>query len=509
MKVVRLQAENVKKVTCIDITPSQDVVEISGKNGSGKSTLLDCIEWGLGGAENIQSMPIRNGERSARIKLDLGDIVVTRKFTEGGTTVTVENADGARYPSPQAMLDKLYGTISFDPLAFSRMKPRDQYEELRRIAGVTLDLESLDRANDIDYRRRTDLNKSAKAKAAQAQAFEFAYEPTEKPIDTTAIAAQMAVAANANQERVAEQNRRTRVGRQAVSLSTEIIALEEQLATKKAEKNAISVTQASWPALADERDLTEFQEQIRDANQRNAEFQKRQSQAAILAEVSRIEAESDSLTKAMAAREKQKADAIAQAEMPIEGISLGNGVVLFNNVPFEQASSGERLRTGVAIAMAGNPKLRVCLIRDASLLDEDGLAIVTEMAREKDFQVWVETVDSSGKVGIVLEDGAVVGAEMPTAPEPAKAKAKRSTPVVHESSGNVFADLGLENPGELLAQSAARAVADPKPKSKRKSLAEKLGKPAEKPNVVADAVSDGLRGAESDNSDDDEPWIVK
>ena len=29
-------------------------------------------------------------------------------------------------------------------------------------------------------------------------------------------------------------------------------------------------------------------------------------------------------------------------------------------------------------------------------------------AAEKDYQIWLERVDSSGKVGIVLEDGSVV-----------------------------------------------------------------------------------------------------
>ena len=37
------------------------------------------------------------------------------------------------------MLDDLLGALSFDPLAFSRMKPRDQFDELRRIVKLDID----------------------------------------------------------------------------------------------------------------------------------------------------------------------------------------------------------------------------------------------------------------------------------------------------------------------------------------------------------------------------------
>jgi hypothetical protein len=65
-----------------------------------------------------------------------------------------------------------------------------------------------------------------------------------------------------------------------------------------------------------------------------------------------------------------------------------------------------------AIAMAANPELRVLRIKDGSLLDENGLRLVAEMADAGDYQVWIEQVDTSGKVGIVMEDGAIRDAEI-------------------------------------------------------------------------------------------------
>ena len=135
MKIISLSASNVKKLSAVEIVPKSNLVQITGKNGQGKSSILDSIWWALGGTKNIQSQPVRNGEEQAIIRLDLGSLVVTRKIGKG-ESLTVENAEGARFQSPQSMLDALLGELTFDPLAFSKMKAADQANELRRIAKL-------------------------------------------------------------------------------------------------------------------------------------------------------------------------------------------------------------------------------------------------------------------------------------------------------------------------------------------------------------------------------------
>ena len=57
--------------------------------------------------------------------------------------------------------------------------------------------------------------------------------------------------------------------------------------------------------------------------------------------------------------------------------------------------------------MAANPKLKVIRIANGSLLDKKNLAIIRELAIEKDYQVWIEMVDDTGDVGIYVEDGEI------------------------------------------------------------------------------------------------------
>jgi hypothetical protein len=105
--------------------------------------------------------------------------------------------------------------------------------------------------------------------------------------------------------------------------------------------------------------------------------------------------------------------------MPVEGLSFGDGEVLFDGIPLDQASQAEKIRVSVAIAMAANPKLRVLCVRDGSLLDRESWRLLAELVESNDYQCWVEVTDDEGKTGIVIEDGTVVH------PDPEKKRAKQ------------------------------------------------------------------------------------
>ena len=119
------------------------------------------------------------------------------------------------------------------------------------------------------------------------------------------------------------------------------------------------------------------------------------------------QAEAQELTVQMESIDKQKQDALAQAEYPIDGLAFDDTGVTYNCIPFRQCSSAERLKVSMAMAMAMNPKLRVIRIMDGSLLDRDNMELIHGMAVEQDYQVWVETVGEDASVGVVIEDGMV------------------------------------------------------------------------------------------------------
>ncbi len=429
MKIVKLVAENLKRLKCVEIDPKGSIIEISGANGAGKSSVLDAIWWTLAGTRGMQKQPLRQGASDGVSVVELDDLKVTRRYSHTGSTLVVERkSDGVRLKTPQDVLDKLIGKIAFDPLAFSRMKPKDQFDQLRKLVKIDVDIDKLDEQNRSDFEKRTDINREVKSMQSRAEVSFPANLPAEK-IDISALSEQVEKAATHNKERELEENRRAGVARQiqnllekasdddaaVAHLKCEIKALEERIAKREADaasrrkaagdlKNELDRKQPIPDAI----DVTDIRKKINDAVAINSLISRREDNKALLAQISEKRAAADALTDAIEAREKAKAAAIASAKFPVPGLGFGSNEVLLNGVPFEQGSSAEQLRASCAIAMATNPEIRVITIRDGSLLDDASMAVLGELAKGNDFQLWIEVVDTSGTVGVVLEDGVVV-----------------------------------------------------------------------------------------------------
>jgi hypothetical protein len=157
--------------------------------------------------------------------------------------------------------------------------------------------------------------------------------------------------------------------------------------------------------------VADIRVELEHARQVNSKLELRGRKVAFLAEAEIIEDRAEQLTANMTARRSRKEAAIAGAQMPVEGLAFSDGFITYEGIPFEQASSSVKMKVSLAIAMAANPKLRVIRIQDASLLDEASLSEIAAMAKAQDYQLWIEVVDTSGKIGVVIEDGAVVAVD--------------------------------------------------------------------------------------------------
>ena len=455
MRILRFEAEHIKKIQVVRITPSGHVFEVSGKNGAGKTSILDSIWWALAGTRSHQPDPIQHGHDKGRIKLDLGVITVEREFKRQKaapgkqderitTRLIVKTAKGLVMQSPQSILDQLLGALSFDPLAFARKSAVEQYQALQQACGV--DLQSIDRLNEEDYLARTIANRTAKEKRAAADNISVPAQVPER-IDVAALVAERkrreklngarghAIARRESLERqveaVEQDKSRVVADSAAAKMATERFDDEQAAAlnrfrAEQAEESLARVSmlgrygeqiagcKASLGALPEppaQEVFSDIDEQIEQAGTVNAAAHEAERQSRDLGRLEReyedAEDESIKLTEAMEGRKRDAAKAVEKAALPIPGLSLDNGQVSLDSVPFGQASDADQLRASCAIAMRDNAKLRVLRIRDGSLLDDDSMQILADMATAADFQIWVERVIPSGQDGITIEDGRV------------------------------------------------------------------------------------------------------
>ena len=421
MRIIRLSAENIKKIKAIEITPQGDTIVISGKNEQGKTSILDSIWWALGGKDNISPEPIRKGEKKAKIKLDLGEYKITRTFTQAGTYLVVENAEGATFKSPQALLDKMIGDLSFDPLAFVHEKNKE--EILLNLVGLTELFETLKAKRDGVYAERTLVNRELKNIESQLAGMEKVEGPAEE-VSITELTGKLQEANQQieknNEVRRELENRRQNAETEKSSIlkmAEEIESLEEQLEEKRkayevAGKNHEKQTsivisfQDKVVALKDP-DTVKIQEAISVAEETNYQARAQKERSVKEEELKGKQTTADTLTSSIDKIDQEREGAITKAKFPIEGLSFEEGKIVYRGIPFEQASSAEQLKVSMAIAMALNPELRVIRITDGSLIDSDNMEIISKMAKDKDYQVWVEKVDETGKVGIYIEEGEI------------------------------------------------------------------------------------------------------
>lgn len=211
-------------------------------------------------------MPIRQGEERTTITLDLGEYRVTRAVTPGNSYLKVENAAGAAYKSPQALLDSLVGDLSFDPLALARADSKAQGDLLIRATGLTVDADAWSTAagrpvvHDGDplhiishsfkevFAERTLVNRQwEQAKAAVASL--PAVEPTE-PASVSALMAEQQKLMAQNVAVPAHNARGAAHAADITRLTAERDRLRQALADTESALTAAHTARTAWEPVA-------------------------------------------------------------------------------------------------------------------------------------------------------------------------------------------------------------------------------------------------------------------
>lgn len=442
-RIIYLESSNIKRLTAVAVTPEPHINKIGGLNGEGKSSLLDSIAMALGGGPELLEQPVHEGAKKGSVVIKLDDgLVIKRTFTAaGGTALVIENAEGARYQSPQAMMDKLTGKQCFDPFAFTRLKPAEQAATLKRL--VNLDFTTLDAERAKNYNARTLVNRDLDRLKLDLERMPSYPEVTEEVStvdlmrelgEADAHNSQEAVLTNAWSEAVKEEeNARTSVSLQKATIASleaklkaakeTLVAYEKGAAGAKAEADKAALEKDSFVAI----DTTGIRERLASAAETNKKAAANAARWVVEAKLQVALDESDSLTRSIEKIDEEKERQLKEAKFPIDGLSFGENGVTYNNHPFSQASTAEQIRVSVAMGAALNPKLRVMIIRDGALIDKRSMQLLQELVVEHNLQLFIEIAGEGEGCQIVIEDGRLKGAPAPESDQPAKPEPEPAT----------------------------------------------------------------------------------
>lgn len=431
MKIINLQAENFKKIKAVEIVPTSNVIEITGKCEQGKTSILDAIKAALCGEKFEQ--PVRDGAEKGKVVINLGDKIVTRTFTPSGGSLKVESTDGAKYPSPQALLDKLVGKIAFNPLEFARADSKKQVDMLLKVVDIGVDakklqdvsgvvveampnpLDMLNTAYKTIFENRTDINRDLDKAKKILNALPDV--PETKPVLLTELVAEKERLQRINKDNDSKREALERQTVYVIEAQEEIDEVDKQIRQLFEQKEKLSAELQAKEKIRDkmadecaelkDEDLANIDSKIAKADETNELARKFELRLEKQKEASKHQEDSEALTAKLEAIKQYKTEIINNAKFPVPGLDFAHGGVTFNGVPFSQASTAQKMRVGIAIGMAANPELRVIMLDGYESLDSDQREIVEKMAAENDFQVWTTAVDSSGTVGLYIEDGEI------------------------------------------------------------------------------------------------------
>jgi len=414
--IINLQAENYKRLKAVNISPDGNLVVLSGANDQGKTSILDAILAAFQGgkAAKTTSQPIRNGQDTAWVRVEIDEYIITRRWTKDDAgTLTVESHDHAKYQSPQKLLDALVGSMSFDPYAFIGMTASEQVNALVEAIGDALPFNPKELAAERKgiFDRRTEVGRDADRLAAQVQGYPDLDENLpETEVSLSELIKETELIAHHNRG-IDELESGLRKAQADMQSSSDRIEQAKRALEDAENDNHFAILAATELekkiASSQRKNLDDVNERIQLLETTNARIRQQKARQQVAEAAEKKKGEKAQLTLALKEIDKKKADGIAAANFPDPKLSFNDDGVTYNGIPFSQASTAQQLRAAVAVAIAANPRLRVIRIDKGESLDTKQLALLEELAAEHNTQVWISRVDESGAVGFVIEEGEV------------------------------------------------------------------------------------------------------
>lgn len=419
VKIAALEAENVKRIKAVALTPSPTGLTIvGGNNNQGKTSVLDALAWALGGEKFRPTAAVRDGALAPpHLKVILSNgVVVERKGKNSSLTVT----DPTGQRSGQQLLNAFVEPLALDLPRFMQASDKDKADTLLNIIGVGDALTGLDREIKALYDRRTVIGQiGAQKRHAAEELTEYPDAPSEPVSAIELIQQQQEILLhNADNQRkrmklaqLEEQEKQ--LGRRVQELSQELEMVEHQLTAVQQDVQDATKTVAQ---LQDE-STTELEQSIRNVEEINRQVSANLAKSKAQDEAERYAQEYTALTEQIKAKRTARMDLLNGADLPLTGLGVEDGSLTYNGKHWQDMSGSDQLRVATAIVRRLNPDCGFVLLDKLEQMDLATLAEFGSWLQAEGLQAIATRVSTGGECQIIIEDGRVKDAEEPPAPK--------------------------------------------------------------------------------------------
>lgn len=419
VKIAALEAENVKRIKAVALTPSPTGLTIvGGNNNQGKTSVLDALAWALGGEKFRPTAAVRDGALAPpHLKVILSNgVVVERKGKNSSLTVT----DPTGQRSGQQLLNAFVEPLALDLPRFMQASDKDKADTLLNIIGVGDALTGLDREIKALYDRRTVIGQiGAQKRHAAEELTEYPDAPSEPVSAIELIQQQQEILLhNADNQRkrmklaqLEEQEKQ--LGRRVQELSQELEMVEHQLTAVQQDVQDATKTVAQ---LQDE-STAELEQSIRNVEEINRQVSANLAKSKAQDEAERYAQEYTALTEQIKAKRTARMDLLNGADLPLTGLGVEDGSLTYNGKHWQDMSGSDQLRVATAIVRCLNPDCGFVLLDKLEQMDLATLAEFGSWLQTEGLQAIATRVSTGGECQIIIEDGRIKDAEEPPAPK--------------------------------------------------------------------------------------------
>lgn len=403
----RLEIENVKRIKAVKIEPSATGLTIvGGNNNQGKTSVLDAIAWALGGNKYKPSQAQREGSQvppTLKIVMSNG-LIVERK----GKNASLKVIDPNGQKGGQQLLDSFVEELAINLPKFMDSTPKEKAETLLQIIGVGNQLAELELKEKELYNNRHAIGVIADQKEKFAK--EQEYYP-EAPKDLVSIAEliqqQQAILAKNGENARKRQNVAT-IKMQYENAESAVDRLKQELAKAIDErdkfKQDLAIAQKDAMELHDE-STAEIEANIQQIDDINRKVRANLDKEKAEEDAKEIRQQYNTLSVEIEDVRKQKRDLLTNADLPLEGLSVDDGELLYLGQRWDNMSGSQQLQVATAIVRKLKPECGFVLIDKLEQMDQVTLQQFGAWLEQEGLQAIATRVSTGDECSIIITDG--------------------------------------------------------------------------------------------------------
>ena len=400
VKINTLEIENIKRVKTVKLEPVQNgLTVIGGKNRQGKTSVLDAIAWALGGDRFKPSEPQRDGSvipPSLHLTLSNG-LIVERKGKNGSLKVIDPNGN----KGGQQLLNGFVESFALDLPKFIGQSGKEKAQTLLKIIGVGDKLAELDRQEQELYNKRHTIGQIGEQKAKYAaEMTTFPGVPEQIVPVSELIRRQQEILAR-NGENARKRAERDRYNTELEQAQTAYLMAKKQL--EEAQQNAETANRSAAD-LVDE-STAELEKNISEVEELNEKIRTNLEKERAETEAEGYREQYRTLTDDIEDVRKKRIELLNGADMPLAGLSVENGELIFNGHKWDGMSGAEQLIVSASIVRRLNPECGFVLLDKLEQMDLDTLNEFGKWLESEGLQAIATRVSTGEECSIIIEDG--------------------------------------------------------------------------------------------------------